>query len=374
MLKSTLLSALIAIAYGSLTLGPVTIADAQTPPIARNSGFSEQELRNFAALEPIDTHTHIYKNDPEFFAMLQKLHLHTLDIVDVSDNTSPERKDWAKENNDVFGVSNDSDAHVSVCTTFDPYRISQPDFETVALQQINESFARGAIAVKVWKNIGMEVKDAKGNYILPDNPLLEPIYKDILAHNKTLITHVADPDTAWLPPDPTKSDSTYYVNNPEWYMYRIPGSPSKESILLARDHVLEMNPHLRVIGAHLGSMESNLNEVSAHLDRYPNFAVDLAGRMRYLMAVPRPQMIAFITKYQDRILYGTDNSIYPETDVAKWVVRTEASYAADWRFLATGDMVNDRGHKVEGLDLPESILRKIYHDNAVHWLPGIASK
>ena len=47
------------------------------------------------------------------------------------------------------------------------------------------------------------------------------------------------------------------------------------------------------------------------------------------------------------------------------------SYARDWRFLATNDTVEFEGAKGQGLALPDSVLRKIYHDNAVRWFPGI---
>jgi predicted TIM-barrel fold metal-dependent hydrolase len=372
MLRCRLVAVLIAVSAGSLAH---SVAKAQAPASGhRNAGFSESELRRFSGLEPIDTHTHIYKSNPAYFAMLRKLHMHTLDIVDVSDNGDPERRDWAKETEDVFGVVRDSKGMVAACATFDPYRIDQPDFIAVAIGQINESFERGAIAVKLWKNVGMEVKDSRGKYVLPDDPRLEPIYKDIAAHHKTLVAHVADPNTAWMPLNSNMPDADYFIDHPQWHMYKIPGSPSKEAILHARDHVLAMNTDLRLIGAHLGSMEGDLKDVAEHLDRYPNFAVDLAGRMSYLMAAPRAEAIAFITKYQDRLIYGTDDTIYPQEDVQKTVAHFEASYAADWRFLATDTMRKDHGHPIEGLLLDEGILRKIYHDNAVRWLPGIVEK
>ena len=343
-------------------------------PASYRPAFDEQELAAFSALEPIDTHTHIYKSDAAYFALLRKLHLHILDIVDVSDNGDPERRDLAKEQRDVFAVANDGHGHVAVCTSFDPYRFNQPDFATEAIETLNRSFAQGAIAVKVWKNVGMEVKDARGNYILPDAAPLEPIYRDIAQHHKTLVTHVADPDTAWEPYEPAKPDSAYFAHNPQWYMYKIPGSPSKAQILRARDHLLEMNPDLRVVGAHLGSMEGNIDELARHLDRYPNFAVDLASRIDYLAAVPPRTLIAFITKYQDRLIYGTDDSIYPEQNAAQASLEFEESYANDWRFLATHEKARYDGRVVQGLALPMPILRKLYHDNAVRWFPGILEK
>jgi predicted TIM-barrel fold metal-dependent hydrolase len=328
----------------------------------------------FAALEPIDTHTHIYESDPVYFSMLQRLHLHILDIVVVADNNNPERMNLAKENSDVFDVVRNSNGHAAACTTFDAYRFNQRSFSAAAIRDLNQSFDRGAVAVKLWKNVGMEIKDVNGNYVLPDDPSLEPIYKDIAAHNKTLVTHIADPNTAWSPPNVAAPDFSYFANHPEWYMYKIPHSPSKEQILLARDHVLQMNPNLRMVGAHLGSMESDFSQVAQHLDRYSNFAVDLAGRMPYLMMQPRADMIAFITKYQDRLIYGTDDTLYPHADVHGMVRSSEASYARDWRFLATNETLNYRGHKIQGLALPDSILHKLYHDNAVHWFPSILHK
>lgn len=351
-----------------------TTSGVPPAPSAVKGVFSDQELAQFTALEPIDTHTHIYESEPSYFAMLQKLHLHILDIMVVADNLNPERKILAKESKDVFDVVQNSNGHAAACTTFDAYLFNQRDFEVNAIRQINQNFAEGAIAAKIWKNVGMEIKDAKGNYILPDNPLLEPIYKDIAAHNKTLISHLADPDTAWAPPNPSAPDYSYFANNPQWYMYKVPHAPSKEQILLARDHVLQANPSLRMVGAHLGSMEGSFDQIAQHLDRYPNFAVDLAGRIPYLMLQPRATMIAFITKYQDRLIYGTDDALYPQEDVQTMVTSAEASYAHDWRFLATNGTSNYRGRQIQGLALPEPILRKLYHDNAVHWFPDILGK
>ncbi len=360
----------------SLTL--ILIAAAGVAPLLTGvaaetemSGFDAQQLAAFASLEPIDTHTHIYKDDPAYLAMLQKLHLHILDIVDVSDNGDPERKSLDREETDVLAVTRDSHGHGAVCTSFDPYRINDPNFAAAAIARLNQSFTKGAIAVKLWKNVGMEVKDAQGHYVLPDDPALEPIYRDIAAHDKTLLTHVADPDTAWRPFDRSQPDFRYYLEHPEWYMYKIPGSPGKEEILHARDHVLEMNPSLRIVGAHLGSMESHLDALAQHLDRYPNFAVDLAGRMPYFITQPKDVIVAFITKYQDRLLYGTDDTLYPQADAKASAEHMEASYAKDWQYLATHDSLTYRGHTVEGLGLPKSILQKIYHQNAVHWFPGI---
>jgi predicted TIM-barrel fold metal-dependent hydrolase len=258
-----------------------------------------------------------------------------------------------------------------LCTSFDPYSFNRPDYAQNVIRGLNGDFAAGAIAVKLWKNVGMEIKDPKGQYLMPDDPVFKPIYQDIAAHNKTLVAHVADPDSGWQPPNPASPDYEYYRDHPSAYMYGKQGVPSKEAILRARDHVLEQNPNLRVVGAHLGSMESNFEELGRHLDKYPNFAVDIAARMPYLEMQPRDKMIAFITKYQDRLIYGTDLGFSAgSTETAR---ELESSYANDWRFFATSDTLEYKGRPVQGLGLPDGVLRKIYHDNAVKWFPGILS-
>jgi hypothetical protein len=118
-------------------------------------------------------------------------------------------------------------------------------------------------------------------------------------------------------------------------------------------------------------MEADFNQLAQRLDEYPNFAVDLAARMPYLVMRPRADMIAFVEKYQDRLLYATDNEFSADANVAEVVRSWENTYAFDWRFFATSDTLQYRDHKVQGLNLPASVLRKLYHQNAVRWIPGV---
>ncbi|MGH7970691.1 MAG: amidohydrolase family protein, partial [Limisphaerales bacterium] len=296
-----------------------------TAAVAAAGPFTPAELKSFTALDPIDTHSHIFVTNPDFIAMIEKLNIHTLDIA-VDDDTDSYLKDLPREIHDGFNYVEASQGHSVFCTTFDPYLFRKPGFAQAAIRQINRDFARGAIAVKIWKNIGMQLKDAHGNYIMPDNPIFEPIYKDIAAHNKTMVAHIAEPDSCWAPPNPASPDYGYYKENPQWYMYDNPHAPSKAAILNARDHMIAENPNLRVVGAHLGSMESNFPELGRDLDRYPNFAVDMAARMPYVMMLPRAQAIAFINKYQDRLIYGSDLNFFPGTNPQEKIKEWEDYY------------------------------------------------
>jgi predicted TIM-barrel fold metal-dependent hydrolase len=331
---------------------------------------TEQALKSFADLKPIDVHVHVFRNDPKFREMLESLNLKVLDIL-VIDDTLSYRKQLEPQIKDALALVESSKGHVALCTTFDPYKFNDSAFTGEAVEQINRDFAHGAIAVKIWKNIGMEIKDPQGKFIMPDDPKFKPIYEDIEKQGKTLMAHDAEPDVAWGPPDPNDPSWSYYQENPQWFLYNRPGFPSKQQILEARDHVLEQNPQLRVVGVHLGSMEKSLDNIAAHLDRYPNFAIDTAARMEYLMMAPTDKLRAFLIKYQDRVLYGTDLDLNPDAKIPETVKEWESTYARDWKFLATDEVFESEGRKVQGLKLPAPVLDKIYRENAIHWIHGL---
>ncbi len=334
--------------------------------------FTSQELAVFTAIDPVDAHAHAFQSDPAFYAMLKKLNLHMVDILVINDE-GPNFKHLQATIDDGWKFVEGSHGSAVFCTSFNPYKWSEHGYAAAVDRQLNSDFARGAVAVKIWKNVGMEIKDAKGNYLLPDNPLFEPVYMDIAAHNKTLIAHLAEPDSAWKALDPASPDYSYYKEHPMWHMYGKPTAASKQQILAARDHVVEMNPKLRVVGAHLGSMESDFKALGERLDRYPNFAVDMAARMPYVMMLPQADAIAFITRHQDKLLYATDNEFGPGANGQVAANGWEDTYARDWRFLSTNDWVEYNGRKYQGLALPTPILKKLYHDNAVKWIPGAVS-
>ena len=327
------------------------------------------DLASFSALAPIDAHVHLYNDDPAFGAFLKRLNLHVLDII-VIDDRDPFGKGLEPQRSDVLKVVHITAGRALFCTTFSPYEFEDPGFVQRTARQLGVDFAHGAIAVKIYKVMGMEMKSKAGKYVMPDDPAFEPIYQFIAAHHRTVVAHIAEPDSCWQPPNPASPDYTYYQQHPDEYAYAHPEWPSKAAILAARDHLLAENPKLRVVGAHLGSMETDLDEIAKRFDRYPNFAVDTAARVEYLMMQPRDKVRAFLTKYQDRVLYGTDLVVMPKDDTEKALAEWNDTYARDWNFFATNKTVEVKGRKFQGLELPEPVLRKLYHDNAVRWFPG----
>ncbi len=319
----------------------------------------------------IDAHTHFFAEQRPVLDLLDRLNLTAVKIcvVDRYDpgfETAPPQQAMARR------LAEASRGRLPWIATFDDAGFAEPGFAPRVLAEVDRALAQGALGVKVYKSLGMELRHASGAYLLPDDPVLAPVFAGLAQRGATVYAHIAEPIAAWQPLDPRSPDYDYYKKRPPWYVHGRPGVPSKEEILAARDRVLEKNPTLRVVGCHLGSMEEDVDQIARRLDRYPNFAVDTAARIVHLTLQPREKVRAFFLRYPDRVLYGTDLGIMPGQDPEKVARRLEAEYARDWSYFATDGTVEVGGRAVRGLALPEPVLRRLFRENALHWVPGLA--
>jgi predicted TIM-barrel fold metal-dependent hydrolase len=321
------------------------------------------------SFERIDTHNHIHHSCPELVAAMKNARWKGLSICDSrAIGNEPSILNEMREGTIQF--VRESAGRWSWATTFDARDFESPEFASRVTADLKRGFDRGAIAVKLWKNVGIAIRSKSGEYLMPDSPALAFVFEFIQKSGKTLITHLADPDQAWLPLDPNSPDSSYYRSHPEWALYGRKDVPSKEAILAARDRTLSRYPRLRVIGAHLGSNEDNLELLAPRLDRFPNFAVDLAARLRHLTRGDFDKVRQFLLKYQDRLIYATDFTLR-DNDCAKAAQSLLQTHEADWQLLAGRGKMTYSGREVNGFDLPETALRKIFRENALRWLPGM---
>jgi predicted TIM-barrel fold metal-dependent hydrolase len=242
---------------------------------------------------------------------------------------------------------------------------------------LQQDFAAGAIACKIWKNVGMEVKTPDGAFFMVDDPLLDPIFETIAASGRTLLTHIAEPLACWQPLDAQNPHYGYYSNHPEWHMYGRSDFPSHEALMAARDNVLTKHPKLRTVGAHLASLEWDVDVLAARLDRYPNLAVDISARLVDLAVQDSTKVRQFILNYQDRILFGTDMVMRQRPSTMNLADRESAlqwlrtTYELHFAYFETQHALTVRGRATTGVGLPPSVLEKLYFGNAQRWYPGI---
>lgn len=269
---------------------------------------------------------------------------------------------------------------ILLCTAFDPFRVTEPDFAEQAIAQLRQDIEQGARMVKVWKVVGMEVQDESGEYVHIDDPRFQPIWDFLVEEDIPVLAHIGEPRAAWQPLDPESPHYGYYRSHPEYHAYQHPEIPRWEEIMAARDRWLAANPELTVVGAHLGSMAYDVSEVAERLDAYPNFYMDTAARFGDLINQPSETVRRFFIDYQERILYGTDMGISAPEDSGSadeaeaGRVRVEQMLSTHWRYLTRGDAflfespMASSDAPIQGLNLPSDVVKKVYYRNAARVL------
>src|ERR1700694_2690061 len=84
-------------------------------------------------------------------------------------------------------------------TTFSMNGFGSPRWTRDTNRAIDAEIRRGAVAVKVWKNVGMVERDAAGRFIMLDNVSFDGVVTHIEAKGVPLIAHQAEPRNCWLP-------------------------------------------------------------------------------------------------------------------------------------------------------------------------------
>jgi hypothetical protein len=223
----------------------------------------------------------------------------------------------------------------------------------------------------------MMLQDPDGRYVMIDDPRFEPIIADLERRQLVLLAHQAEPLNCWLPYTQmtVRSDRDYFREHPQYYMYQHPDMPSHDAILAARDRMLSAHPALRLDAVHLASLEWDVDQVADFLDRFPQANVDLAARLVHLeyQAARDPRKVRqFLLRYQDRILYGSDDAYGPDDTDAGALADVHAGWMQDWRFLATSEPMHssDFAQRFRGLHLPRAVIDKIYRRNAEAMFAG----
>ena len=324
---------------------------------------------DFAMTEKFDSHIHLNTEDTTFVRQAERDNFRFLVIVD----DRPFGITMADQEKIVRKQLKAFPEIVSYATTFSVKNFHSPEWQEETLDYLKNSFSHGAIAVKVWKNIGMDLRDENDRFVMIDDPKFDPILHYLAEHEIPLIGHLGEPRDCWLPLEEMTFHQSYYKEHPEYHMYLHPEYPSYEDQINARDRMLEKHPDLKFIGAHLGSLEWSLEELANRLDKYPNMNVDLA-RMSNLNFHAKNNWQAtrdFFVKYQDRLLYATDVQVRETDNPVEMNQRTHDSRMFHWKFFTGDEMLRTGGIEGEfrGLKLPKVVVDKIYRGNAEALLP-----
>ncbi len=218
---------------------------------------------------------------------------------------------------------------------------------------------RGAQGLKIWKNLGLRVRDERDELVRVDDLRLVPIWETAGELGLPVVIHVADPVAFFDPLDETNERWEELHAHPDWY-FPSPPFPSFISILEGLAELVKRHPRTTFIGAHVGCYAENLGWVGALLERCPNFYVDISARLGELGRQPYTAR-RFFLQYSDRILFGSDMGPDPEAyHLIYRLLETEDEYFN----YNPGPLPLQGRWYVYGLHLPDDVLEKVYLRNA----------
>ncbi len=326
-------------------------------------------INDFPKIRKIDAHYHIYSESNNSLEQAQKDNFKLVAINTYTGNCERVKKTQTESEK----IQNEFPADFGFTTTFCLDGWDDENWVKNTISWLDSCIANGAIAVKVWKNIGMEFRDKDSLIIMVDNSKFDPIFKHMAKKGIPLAGHLGEPKNCWLPTEEmtTNNDRNYFTNNPKYHMYLHPELPSYKEQIAARNKMLEKHPELVFIGCHLASLEWSVDELALFLDRFPNASVDMAARMGqlYFQAQSNNKKVRdFFIQYQDRIIYGTD-LIDNGKDKTSFQNRMHKTWLNDWEFLVTNNIMTSDliDGEFRGLQLPKVVIDKIFRINAEHW-------
>jgi len=243
--------------------------------------------------------------------------------------------------------------------------LAEPKPQARLAASLERSVSAGACGLKVWKDLGLHVRDGGGLLVLPDDRRLDPLWDKAAELGVPVVMHTADPLAFFDPPDRHNERLEELLAHPDW-SFADPAFPPFTRLIEALEAAVAAHPATTFIGAHAGCYAERLAWVSRMLDTYPNFHIDIGARIAELGRQPRATA-ALVLSHPDRVLFGTDR-IPPD----------RPTYEIYFRFLETADECFPYSPKdpppngrwpISGVDLPAEVLAAVYGENCRRLLP-----
>ena len=241
-------------------------------------------------------------------------------------------------------------------------KIDNDNFGSNNVSILRDAVSQGAIGLKVYKNLGLNLKDRNGDRVKVDDPRLNPIWKVCGELGIPVLIHSGEPSPFFDPIDKynerwlhARQKPSSFRNSKEY--------PPFDTVMDEQYNMFKNNPGTIFINAHLGWYGNHLDKLSAQLDELPNVMTEIGAVIAELGRQPI-RARKFLIDHQDRVLFGKDTYKKSEFDVYFRILETDDEYFEYYR--------KRHAHwRMYGLNLPDSVLKKLYYKNALNLFPGI---
>ena len=244
-------------------------------------------------------------------------------------------------------------------------KIDEDDFASSSVKILEKAVKQGAIGLKIYKNLGLNLKDSSTTRVKVDDIRLSPIWDACAKLNIPVLIHSGEPSPFFDPIDKYNERWLHARQKPN--SFRPPSKyPSFDTVMKEQYNMFKNHPNTIFINAHMGWMANDLDKLERHLDSLPNVYTEIGAVIGELGRQPRRARKFFID-YQDRVMFGKDTYKKSEFDVYFRVLESSDEYFDYYR----------KRHglwKMYGLNLPDEVLKKLYYQNALKLFPSIDSK
>lgn len=314
----------------------------------------------------IDVHNHQYEmDDADLRGLITQMDSLNMGLMvnlsgrGFSSSTAESTKFF---NGALANIQKTSPKRLALFTNINFASVNDRDWTAQAVKTLEDDVKKGAHGLKIYKSLGFNVKDDKGNRVRVDDPRLDPIWAKCGELGIPVLIHTADPKSFWDPMDRYNERWLELKLHPN--RKRAENNPVSFEQLIAEQHnVFRKHPKTTFINAHMGWYPNNLTKLDSLMRVFPNMNVEIGAVIAELGRQPKASR-RFFEKYQDRILFGKDS----------WV---PSEYATYFRVLETDDEYfpyHKKYHafwRMYGMALPDEVLKKVYYKNALRIIPGL---
>jgi uncharacterized protein len=301
----------------------------------------------------IDIHSHTYARTTEELAIWVAM----MDEVGVQ-KTIIQSFATGAEFDSIYQVYSKYKDRFEIWCGFDYTGYNEPGWSQKAIQELERCYRVGARGIGELGDKGLgelysHPTPAYGMHI--DDPRMDPLLKRCGELKMPVSIHVAEPYWMYEPMDSTNDGlmNAYY-----WGIDKTKeGLLGHSELVNTLENAVRKNSQTTFIACHFANCEYDLEIIGKLLSKYKNLYADIAARYGETAAIPR-YMNAFCKKYQDKLLYGTDNNF------------NKHMYQTTFRILETNDE-HFYEHEIfhyhwplHGFGLEDRVLKKLYQTNA----------
>jgi predicted TIM-barrel fold metal-dependent hydrolase len=230
-------------------------------------------------------------------------------------------------------------------------------------RRLHAQVADGASGLKISKALGLHVRDDRDRRVPVDDERLAPVWETAAKLGIPVLIHTGDP-VAFFEPGQGGEDLPILRAHPEWNLHGRE-TPGRDVLVAELSRLVGRHPATTFVSAHLANLGDALDRLAALLGQHPNLFVDTGARFDEIGRDPGSARRFFLS-HPDRILFGTDFPVSRDTyDVFFRLLETDDKFTLPAALTTTG-----RKSPARGLDLPVTVLERVYAGNALRLLPG----